>query len=178
MRSAKFLGMAFLIGILVLTGCTRSPAPTKNSETGQATANTEAQASDITPLFSRIWRVTKAPTPPPSGSIYIFLPSGLLLETSCVETYRIATWSLEKDAPRELRVVEDRQPAFTARIEELTNTSLRLQRRLARGNTRQRCLRVGTNPAVNPISGSPLVIGHASVEDEGNASRSARIALR
>ena len=86
MCSAKFLGMAFLIGILVLTGCTRSPAPTKNSETGQATSNTEAQASDITPLFSRIWRVTKAPTPPPSGSIYIFLPSGMLLETSCVKT--------------------------------------------------------------------------------------------
>jgi len=136
MCSAKFLGMAFLIGILVLTGCTRSPAPTKNSETGQATSNTEAQASDITPLFSRIWRVTKAPTPPPSGSIYIFLTSGTLLETSCVETYRITMWSLEKDAPRELRVVEDRQLAFTARIEELTNTSLRLQRRLARGNVR------------------------------------------
>jgi hypothetical protein len=131
MRGAKFLEMAFWIGILMLTGCNESPAPTKNRETGQATAIAEAKTSGMTPLFSRIWRVTRAPTPPPSGTIYIFLPSGTLLETSCVETYRIATWTLEKDG---LRVAEDRRLAFTAKIEELTNTSLRLQRRLARGN--------------------------------------------
>jgi hypothetical protein len=83
-------------------------------------------------LFSHIWRATKAPSPPASGSIYIFLPNGTLLETSCVETYRIATWNVDKAAPRELRVVEDRQLAFTANIAELTDSTLRLQKQLVR----------------------------------------------
>jgi hypothetical protein len=135
MRSAKFLGMAFLIGILVLTGCTRSPAPTKNSETGQATANTEAQASDITPLFSRHLEGDEGSYAAAFREHLHFSPewhaAGNIMRRNV--PHRHVT--LEKDALRELRVVEDRQPAFTARIEELTNTSLRLQRRLARGNT-------------------------------------------
>jgi hypothetical protein len=60
------------------------------------------------------------------------LPNGTLLETSCVETYRIATWTIDKSSPQELRVVEDRQLAFTANITKLTNTTLRLQQHLVR----------------------------------------------
>jgi hypothetical protein len=62
------------------------------------------------------------------------LANGTLLETSCVETYRIATWTIDKKAPRVLHIVEDAQLAFTASIAELTDTTLRLQQRLARGN--------------------------------------------
>jgi hypothetical protein len=60
------------------------------------------------------------------------LPNGTLLETSCVETYRVATWTVDKAAPRELRVVEDRQLAFTANIAELNDSTLRLQKELVR----------------------------------------------
>jgi len=58
------------------------------------TVNTAGR--DLTQLFSRIWQVTNAPSKPASGSIYIFLANGTLLETSCVETYRIATWTIDK----------------------------------------------------------------------------------
>lgn len=87
---------------------------------------------DLTQLFSRVWQITDAPSKPAPGSIYIFLPNGTLLETSCVETYRIAKWSIDKKASSVLRVVEDGQPAFTAEITELTSQMLRLRRTLAR----------------------------------------------
>lgn len=92
---------------------------------------------DLTPLFSHIWRITNAPSQTPSGSIYIFLPNGTLLQTSCVETYRIATWTIDKKAPRVLRVVADGQLAVTATIAELTNSTLRLQENLVRSNEKR-----------------------------------------
>jgi len=68
--------------------------------------------------------VTKAPSQPPSGSIYIFLSNGTLLQTSCVETYRVAAWTVDKSAPRVLRVVEDGQLACTAKIAQLTDIAI------------------------------------------------------
>ena len=95
--------------------------------------------TDLTQLFSRIWRFTDSnrPSTPPLSSIYIFLPNGTLLETSCAETYRIATWTIDKQAPLVLRVVEDGQLAFTATISELTDTTLRLQQILVRNNEKR-----------------------------------------
>src|SRR5882724_11880562 len=92
---------------------------------------------DLTQLFSRIWRVTNAPSKPASGSIYIFLANGTLLETSCVETYRIATWTIDKKAPSVLRVVEDQQLSFTAAITELTDATLRLSQDLVRSHEKR-----------------------------------------
>lgn len=89
---------------------------------------------DLTQLFSRIWLVTNAPGKAAPGSIYIFLANGTLLETSCVETYRIATWTIDKKTPSVLRVVEDNRLAFTAEITELTDSALRLRQNLARSN--------------------------------------------
>ena len=91
----------------------------------------------LSQLFSRVWRVTKAPSQPPSGSIYIFLPNGTLLQTSCGEPYRIATWTVDKSAPRVLRVVEDGQLAYTATVAQLTDTTLQLQKNLVRSNEKQ-----------------------------------------
>jgi len=92
---------------------------------------------NLTQLFSRIWRVTNAHSHSALGSVYIFLPNGTLLETSCVETYRIATWTIDKKAPRVLRVVEDKQLAFTATIAKLTDTTLKLQQNLVRSNEKR-----------------------------------------
>ena len=102
-----------------------------------STPSAIAANGDLTQLFSRIWRVTASPSQPASGSIYVFLPNGTLLETSCTETYRIATWTIDKQAPRVLRVVEDGQLAFTAAINQLSNTTLRLQQTLAHGNEKR-----------------------------------------
>lgn len=113
-------------------------AKPQSPSTPVATALTQASSSaDLTQLFSRIWRVTKATTAPASGSIYVFLPNGTLLQTSCREPYRIATWKVDKAAPRLLRVTEDGRQAFTARITRLTTTTLQIQRSLDRSNENQ-----------------------------------------
>lgn len=79
----------------------------------------------------------EAPSQPASGSIYIFLPNGTLLETSCAETYRIAKWSANPKDPKALTVVEDGQSAFTAKIVELTRTTLWLQKKFVRSSEQQ-----------------------------------------
>ena len=81
--------------------------------------------------------MTKSPSPPAPGAIYIFLANGILLETSCVETYRIATWTIDKNDAGVLRVSEDGQPAFNATIVELTGTTLRLQQELIRSHEKK-----------------------------------------
>lgn len=81
-------------------------------------------------LLARIWRVEKGPSHAAAGTIYIFLSNGTLLETSCVETYRIARWSAEKNASDVLDVFEDGQLAFTAKILALTNGEFRFRQKL------------------------------------------------
>jgi hypothetical protein len=134
-RAIFFLALA--TGCLFPTACSKGPpAPPASpiSEPEQQAASTspspKAGDADLSSLFSHIWRVTKVPSQSPPGSIFIFLANGTLLETSCTETYRIATWTIDKALPRELRVVEDKQLAFTANIAELTNSTLILQKRL------------------------------------------------
>lgn len=84
------------------------------------------------PVLNRIWRVSKSPQGPAAGAIYVFLPNGTLLETSCVETYRIALWSVDKAQPNTLRVVEDQQTVFTATLGESTGNTLHLHQKLLR----------------------------------------------
>jgi hypothetical protein len=148
MRGTNLLGkaiffLALAAGCLSLTACSKEPpypppAPTSQPEPQAKAMSSTPTPGDATlsPLFSHIWRVTKAPSPP-AGSIFIFIPNGTLLETSCTETYRIATWTIDKASPRELRVVEDKQLAFTANIAELTNSTLTLQKQLVRSKETQ-----------------------------------------
>jgi hypothetical protein len=96
--------------------------------------------TDLNRPLGRIWRVSGATAGRASGSIYVFLPNGTLLETSCVETYRIATWTSHKNEPGVLRVVEDGRPAFTAKIGESTGKTLQLQQTLLLGSKERRDL--------------------------------------
>jgi hypothetical protein len=102
--------------------------PDKPEGTIQAEISSDPRFA-FTRLLNRIWRVSNAPA---SGSIFIFLRSGTLLETSCVETYRIAVWSVDKTQPDTLRVVEDRQAVFTATLGESTGNTLHLHKKLLR----------------------------------------------
>ena len=88
----------------------------------------------LAPLFANIWRITSATPYPNSGSIYIFLRNGTLLETSCVETYRVATWKADPKSPGTIEVTEDGRVAFTAKILSLTSSNLHLRQTLALGN--------------------------------------------
>ena len=130
----EILFMAVVTACLVLGGCSQAPSVASPSEKPASTTQPADPAPDasLQSLFNHVWRVTKAPSTPPPGSIYVFLPNGTLLETSCVETYRVATWTVDKAAPRALRVVEDRQLAFTANVAVLSDSTLRLQKQLVR----------------------------------------------
>ena len=80
------------------------------------TGSAVAQTGSLAPLFDHAWRIAAANPAPAPGSIYVFLHNGTLLETSCVETYRIATWSIDPAAPRTINVTEDGRPAFAASL--------------------------------------------------------------
>jgi hypothetical protein len=95
---------------------------------------------NLAPLFANIWRITSATPYPNSSSIYIFLRNGTLFETSCVETYRVATWKAEAKTPNILEVTEDGRVAFTAKILSLTSRNLHLRQTLALGNREVRDL--------------------------------------
>ena len=127
--------LAILASVLTSCACSRVP-PVQNAQSaaqpGVKDLPGDPPDQSLAVLFSHIWRIRKAPSQPPVGSIYIFLPNGTILETSCVETYRIARWTADKKSPRDLHIVEDRQPAFTASITELTNSTLRLQQQMVR----------------------------------------------
>ena len=111
--------------IAQVTG-TPSPTPVR-------VAPSPATSSDLTQMFSRIWRVT-APSGSAPNSLYIFLPNGTLMQTSCVETYAIFPWTIDKAAPKVLKVSENGRPAYTAEILELTDTTLRLKQKLIPSN--------------------------------------------
>ena len=81
---------------------------------------------------------TDAATKSATGAIYIFLPNGTLLETSCVETYRIATWTIDRNKSSTISVVEDGRLAFTAGITRLNHAELELQQTLVRSGEKHR----------------------------------------
>jgi hypothetical protein len=98
---------ALLLGVVAC-----SPAP----------ATPPAAAS---PTFTnRVWRITSPPDRA-LGSFYIFLSDGTLVMTSCVETYRLATWRL--DTPGRLTIVEDTITSYPADIRRADAQRLELR---------------------------------------------------
>jgi hypothetical protein len=128
--------LALCAAAFCLLSC--SGTPTSNSSKLSASSSgpratdspTAAGDENFAPLVGRIWRISAAPYGPASGSIYIFLPNGTLLETSCVETYRIATWSADPAEAGSLRVIEDQRPAFSATLGEARGNTLHLHQKL------------------------------------------------
>lgn len=114
------------------TEVSNKPSPAKEQPAPAAAVTT--RDGDVGRLLGRIWRISKTPVEPGPGSAYIFLPNGTLFETSCVETYRIATWAVDPNEKGVLRVTEDQRPAFTLKLEESTGDSLRLKQTLLMGS--------------------------------------------
>jgi hypothetical protein len=111
-------------------GCSQSQKnETHGTIHGEISSSPKAPFS---PLIDHIWRVSDAPYGPASGSIFIFLPNGTLLETSCVETYRVATWSVDNRQPDTLRVIEDQKAVFSATLGYATASTLHLHKKLLR----------------------------------------------
>jgi len=127
-RACSLIGCSFVL-CTVLDGCSK-PASNSEKEGPKQTAT----ASPATELSKHIWRVEQ-PASGFVGTIYIFVPDGTLLETSCKETYRIAKWSADPNSPGAIQVVEDGQPAFIGTIVDAGPPAMRLQRRLRHGET-------------------------------------------
>jgi hypothetical protein len=128
--------LALCAAVFCLLSCSGTPTSSSSkpatppSDSRATDASRAAGEGDFAPLVARIWRISASPYGPASGSIYIFLPNGTLLETSCVETYRIATWSADPDEQRSLRVIEDQRPAFSATLSEVCGNTLHLHQEL------------------------------------------------
>jgi hypothetical protein len=131
---------AITLFLLLVPMCCSKPQGANDSNGSASSASSESHqtvqtssTSNFKPLLNRIWKVSNSPYGPAAGSIYVFLENGTLLETSCVETYRIALWSVDKTQPNTMTVVEDGQPVFTATPGESTGQILRLQQKMIRG---------------------------------------------
>ena len=75
-------------------------------------------------LVNKVWKVT-APAGRARGSFYIFLSDGTLVMTSCVETYRLATW--RSDAAGRIAIAEDEAVRYEAEMLELQDRQARLR---------------------------------------------------
>jgi hypothetical protein len=101
------------VGLLIVTAvtamsCTAKPPPAPAPPPQQLV------------LLNKLWRVT-APTGKPLGSMYLFLPDGTLLMTSCVETYRLAKWSANADGT--LTITEDAATTYRATYQAADRTA-------------------------------------------------------
>ena len=96
-----------------------TPTPARSPAAADATVGPA-----VGPLVNTVWRIT-SPEGRPPGSFYLFLPNGTLVMTSCVETYRLATWRSE--TTDRLTIVEDTAVGYTADIQALSGDSLSLR---------------------------------------------------
>jgi len=134
MREIKW--MAFILLVLGgLGGCSKKPASsdaeTTSNINGASKSAPHEPGSDLSGLSAHAWQVSQSPSPAPKGSLYIFLPDGGVLETSCVETYRVARWSSPSNGV--VRVIEDKEPAFDAKVLQIDDSTLRLEKTLRHG---------------------------------------------
>lgn len=119
-----------LLSLLMLAACSRPaeepPAtpPTPVAAAAAPAPQPEPAADTRRQLLNHVWELT-SPEGRPPRSIYVFLPDGSLLMTSCVETYRIASWKL--DAGKQIEIREDAQTRYLAAITELTDSTLKLK---------------------------------------------------
>jgi len=79
------------------------------------------------------------------GSLYVFLSDGTLLMTTCVETYRLATWRWSGGG--RLEVTEDPITRYTARVLVIEERDLTLRLELVRESVELR-LRAADVPVV------------------------------
>jgi hypothetical protein len=122
---------------LTLLACSPKPAPQAEQTQASSEVPSSTAASATNALVGKIWRISASPAPAP-GSIFVFLPNGTLLETSCVETYRVAQWTRDPVAAQNIRVIEDGRLAFTAVIAATTDHTIKLNQTLSAGSKETR----------------------------------------
>lgn len=132
--------------VLALALCACSSGPRSDAPDQTAQAPTIPARSLETRLSNKVWLVSQ-PTDRAPGSMYIFLSDGTLMMTSCVETYRLATWRSEGQG--RLLVTEDPGTSYQVNVLEVAERDLRLRFEL-RNDTFELTLRAAEVPFVCP----------------------------
>src|SRR5438309_1441258 len=65
--------------LLLSCACSKVPGDPQASASKASSPLRDSARAGLGPLFSHIWRLTKAPSQPAAGTIYIFLANGTLL---------------------------------------------------------------------------------------------------
>ncbi len=110
-----------------MSGCSPNAGTTQQDGPGEANVidsnviPNEGPASNL--LVNKVWRVTSPDRAP--GTFYAFLSNGTLIMTSCVETYRLATWLAE--TPTRLEITEDTTVRYSADVLMLDETRMSLR---------------------------------------------------
>jgi hypothetical protein len=110
-----------MVLVLALSACANPPVATP-APTPVASAVSKPPA-----FVGRMWRQT-APADAPLGTAYVFFADGALLQTSCVEVYRLSTW--RPDGERALTITEEPHASYSAEIETVGERGLRMRFRL------------------------------------------------
>jgi hypothetical protein len=97
-------------------------------------------------LMNRVWLVAR-PAGRAPGSFYVFLADGTLLMSSCVETYRLATWRAA--GGDRLVVTEEPAVSYGVRVLAVGERDARLRLELV-SETVDLELRAATAPFVCP----------------------------
>jgi hypothetical protein len=97
-------------------------------------------------FVNKIWRVTEPDAAP--GSLYIFLADGSLVQTSCVEVYRLSAWRRETSGA--LTITEDLSVRYEAEAESVGDRQLRLRFKLGGSWTPWKTLELARPPFVCP----------------------------
>ncbi|NOT27581.1 MAG: hypothetical protein HOP16_15960 [Acidobacteria bacterium] len=120
--------LATVLIALAMSGCGPDAGTSPQDEPGtpividsNVVPNEQGPASRL--LVNKVWRVTSPNRAP--GTFYAFLSNGTLIMTSCVETYRLATWIAE--TPTRLEITEDTTVRYSADVLTLDETRLNLR---------------------------------------------------
>ncbi len=107
-----------LLARVTLLGCLACCAWSADAQTTGAPAANR--------FVEKIWRVEE-PSDAAPGSIYVFLSNGTVLQTSCVEVYRVSEW--RSRGAGKLTITEDLKP-IEVEIEQRRNDTLRMRFKL------------------------------------------------
>jgi hypothetical protein len=141
---ARLLALV-LPALLSVAGC--SSPPRTDASGSHAPPKQPAGASIETRLVGKVWRQT-APKDAASGTLYIFLPGGTLLQTSCVEVYRLSTWRV--DGERTLTITEEPAAPYQAEVESEDDQRVRMRFKLGAEWQPWKTMEVAKAPFVCP----------------------------
>lgn len=116
--------IVLLIGMASTTACGSDVAPRQDAKVATPTLQVDAQDANRPGWTNKVWKVTAPPDRAP-GSVYLFLNNGTVVMTSCVETYRLATWTSEGTG--RVTIEEDPQVRVPADIREVDERHLAIR---------------------------------------------------